>query len=95
MSIILKGIDLPDKGEVICLEIYSDGSVWDKSNWEPHPPKVSAMQIPKEHGRLIDEKEILSPVMCRPKSLRLDNNAQYNMITLIVEAPTILESEEE
>lgn len=54
MSLMIKGINLPDKGDVICLEIYSDGSVWDKSNWEPHPPKASAIQIPKDHGRLID-----------------------------------------
>ena len=93
MSIIIKGIDLPEEGKQITLAIFHDGDIVSYKYWLPKDSQ--AIQIPKGHGRLIDEKEILSPVMCRPKSLHLDNNAQYNIITLIDEVPTILEKEEE
>lgn len=79
MSLMIKGINLPDKGDVIHLEIYSDGSVWDKSNWEPHPPKASAIQIPKDHGDIIDES----------KAVVSETIDGYYEIT----APTILETE--
>ena len=93
MSLILQGIDLPKDGKTITVDIDSNGVAWvsNKGEWDKH----QAIQIPKGHGRLIDEKEILSPVMCRPKSLHLDNNAQYNMVTLIEDAFTILKEEEE
>lgn len=95
MSLMIKGINLPDKGDVICLEIYSDGSVWDKSNWEPHPPKASAIQIPKDHGRLIDgdalENIINYDLLHRDK----DNGFSTKSIwSYIEDAPTILEAEE-
>ena len=91
MSLILQGIDLPKDGKTITVDIDSNGVAWvsNKGEWDKH----QAIQIPKGHGRLIDEKEILSPVLCRPKSLRLNSSAQYNIVTLIDEAPTILEEE--
>lgn len=56
MSIILKGIDLPSKGKTVTIDIDSEGTVWmsNKGEWE----KYRAIQIPKEHGRLIDEKKV-------------------------------------
>ena len=89
MSFIIKGIDLPEKGDTICLEIYSDGSVWDKSNWEPHPPKVSAIQIPKGHGNIKDIKAIFEDL----NRYQIEYNADINEV--ITDAPTILETEEE
>ncbi len=95
MSFIVKGVDLPkDYNEPLMIEIYSDGDALVTTKEMSGYDKTEAIQIPKGHGRLIDEKEILSPVLCRPKSLRLDSNAQYNIVTLIDEASTILKAEE-
>lgn len=97
MSFIVKGINLPNKGDVICLEIYSDGSVWDKSNWEPHPPKVSAIQIPKDHGDIKDVKP-LRDKFSRTKSGYCGAwefcDKPEDMQFLIDDEPTILEAEE-
>jgi hypothetical protein len=96
MSFVVKGVDLPIETDYLRLALLRSGRdneilVFDDTT---NVLIGRAIQISNPHGRLIDEKEILSPVMCRPKSLRLDNNAQYNIITLIDEAPTILEAEE-
>lgn len=101
MSLMIKGINLPDKGDVIHLEIYSDGSVWDKSNWEPHPPKASAIQIPKDHGRLIDadalETVFKDMAKCEWNQKVSPISWAYafeDTIDEIDNAPTILEAEE-
>ena len=92
MSILIKGIDMPKEGEHQRIIIHHNGSITiDKRTYYED---AQAIQIPTPHGRLIDEEKILSPIMCKPKSLRLDDNAQYNIITLIADAPTILEAEE-
>ena len=103
MSFIVKGINLPDKGDVICLEIYSDGSVWDKSNWEPHPPKASAIQIPKGHGDIKDVSEFIKAVdHAHDNVWNRDDLLDLNMRELlrdtkkrIEKLPTILEEEGE
>ena len=52
MSLILEGIDLPKKG-TIKLEIEPDGTVWaEGKDWQSYTE--SAIQIPKDHGRLAD-----------------------------------------
>ena len=90
MSLILEGIDLPDKGDVIHLEIYSDGSVWDRSNWEPHPPKVSAIQIERPHGRLGDLDKLKKSYYGTKNEIIF----AFIMEHEIINAPTILEAEE-
>lgn len=92
MSLMIKGINLPKKGDVICLEIYSDGSVWDKSNWEPHPPKVSAIQIPKDHGRIVELKDIR---YCALSSDGKSRELEFLLATQVEALPTILEEGEE
>lgn len=93
MSLILEGIDLPDKGDVIQLEIYSDGSVWDRSNWEPHPPKVTAIQIERPHGRLGDLDRLIRDEV-EHLHYHLRNGDTAIPKGDIVHAPTILEAEE-
>lgn len=101
MSLMIKGINLPDKGDVIHLEIYSDGSVWDKSNWEPHPPKASAIQIPKGHGRLIDEGQVVFDIVGLDAYKMEIDDATFTMrkdvdiLPTIRHAPTILDKERE
>lgn len=61
MSIILKGIDLPTNGETLIVGIYGNGLV----SVEHSKPLVlaieinaEAIQIPKDHGRLIDADKL-------------------------------------
>ena len=54
MSILIKGIDMP-KDYVLRIEIEPNGTVWEEGrDWIKH--KDSAIQIPRPHGRLIDER---------------------------------------
>lgn len=97
MSILIKGMEMPISCEKcpLCYD-YLNCSIDDSLHmflYNRHP-NCPLIEIPTPHGRLIEEEKILSPIMCRPKSLRLDDNAQYNIITLIADAPTILEAEE-
>lgn len=61
MSIILKGIDLPTDGKTLIVGIYGNGLV----SMEYTKPLVlaieinaEAIQIPKDHGRLIDANKL-------------------------------------
>ena len=54
MSVILKGVDLPKEGEEITLAIFHDGDIVSYKHWLPKEAK--AIQIPKDHGRLIEER---------------------------------------
>jgi len=55
MSLILKGIDRPERGETLNIKITDNGMVWvtKKDGWDYY--SGYAIQIPKNHGRLIDE----------------------------------------
>ncbi len=54
MSLILKGIDRPERGETLNIKITDNGMVWvtKKDGWDYY--SGYAIQIPKNHGRLID-----------------------------------------
>ena len=103
MSIILKGIDMPKScgGCEFNYNLEGGSYEWwecvilhdDINQFDTRRTDCPLIEIPTPHGRLIEEEKILSPIMCRPKSLRLDDNAQYNIITLIADTPTILEEE--
>ena len=80
MSIILKGIDLPEKGKII-LEIEPNGTVWaEGKDWQSYTEE-SAIQISKNHGNIIDES----------KAVVTETIDGYYEIT----APTILDKEKE
>lgn len=83
MSIILKGIDLPDEKLMEMFE--SDNHICIGGNYYPLMIK-DVIQIPKDHGRLIDGdylQEVLESNKC-PESLVFD---------FIKSEPTILEAE--
>ena len=89
MSLILKGIDLPRNGDCHHITIYDNGNTYMTTSnvlYETERKDVEAVQIPKEHGRLIDEDEIFKRPHC----------GECNDATLeaIYNAPTILEAEE-
>lgn len=88
MSIILKGIDMPKDGEIKKFELFDDGSIYEDKGveWQGYP-QGSAIQIPKGHGRLIDETEV-------KKNSIDDGYDLYVSWTDIDNAPSILEAEE-
>lgn len=53
MSLILKGIDLPNSGQIEII-IRPHGKVFSKTRGI----SAEAIQIPKEHGRLIDVNKL-------------------------------------
>lgn len=95
MSMILKGIDIPKEGEWLEVIIkptkevivdtirYRDNALL-KTEYE------SAIQIPKSHGRLIDEREVK-----KAQYIINDQWGSYPVISLgnLHCVPTILESE--
>lgn len=95
MSIILKGIDLPEpiKENYTYIELYvrSDGVVFDDDFEEIG----KAIQIPKDHGRIIDESEIWFD---HSVARSLDDGHNWDELVAtkdgICGVPTILEAEE-
>lgn len=83
MSLILKGIDLPDEKLMEMFE--SDNHICIGGNYYPLMIK-DVIQIPKDHGRLIDGDKIVKEYYIKPTYLHL--------CTILNDAPTILESEE-
>lgn len=62
MSIILKGIDMPETNEIRMIAINSNGKVFFNTVKDGIPDKTKisqAIQIPKGHGRLIDADKYL------------------------------------
>lgn len=83
MSLMLKGIDLPKKGELLTVNIDGNGYVFaltvtNEDKVIDH--EVDVIQIPKDHGNIIDES----------KAVVTETIDGYYEIT----APTILEAEE-
>lgn len=92
MSLILKGIDLPKNAKVqIIVESPTE-------SFRKQIPKSKVIQIPKDHGRIIDEREAIRG-WCKGCAF---NDGICGKDETICEdkemckyAPTILESEEE
>ena len=84
MSLIIKGLDLPPKGELIRVDIYHDEVIAtnvDGWNGEVDIPNITAIPIPTPHGRLIDARQLEIDII-------------YAVIDrLRNDAPTILEAE--
>lgn len=91
MSLIIKGIDLPKKGTNIVLTIYGrDGTYYARTYPSGSRIKDEAIQIPEDHGRLIDASELIKSYM-RGTKTGIDDF--YDTIDIIDNAPTILEAE--
>lgn len=90
MSIILKGIDLPNSGQIELI-IRPHGKVWIETKGIG---RAEAIQIPTPHGRLIDEDALI----CRmDDSFRMAglHGADYRKVKRwLKNAQTILEAEE-
>ena len=97
MSLILKGIDLPEKGTNIVLTIYGRDGTYDA---ETYPSgvrvKAQAVQIPEGHGRLIDGDALYKFFEDALNKNPLDDWWEAGAVLDNIEiAPTILEAEED
>ena len=90
MSIILKGIDLPNCSNEDCIVVIrkDKAEVWQTGFKER---TVEAIQIPKNHGRLIDGDELVKHLRKDPL---FDLVERYGISGVIESRPTILEAEE-
>ncbi len=91
MSLILKGIDLPtDENKPLIVEIWASGTVWEEVEGDYMCMENSAIQIPKDHGIIIDGGKLI-------ERLKSDNpqTSKNKWMSIVTEcAPTILEAEE-
>lgn len=100
MRLILKGIDMPTNGETLIVGIYGDGNVsieHSKPLVLSIEPNAEAIQIPKDHGRIIDENEAING-WCEGCAFNDGTCGKDETICEDKEmckyAPTILEAEE-
>lgn len=99
MSIILEGIDLAKMGECRRIVIYDNGDVvvndevWGEDGYKHYRTSydVKAIQIPKDHGKLIDADELVKHLRKDPL---FDLVERYGISGVIESRPTILEAEE-
>lgn len=93
MSVILEGIDLPTNGETLIVGIYGNGNVsieYSKPLALAIEPNAQAIQIPKEHGKLIGGDELLRHLK---KDLLFSLVEQYGISGVIESRPSTLEAE--
>ena len=95
MSIILKGIDLPTDRKPYGIEVIyrfegADGLFSEKNYLSPN----EAIQIPKDHGRLIDADELKAKrEWMRWRENNSTHEAEFVNSKYIDNAPTILAEE--
>ena len=96
MSIILKGIDMPEEGEWLEViikptkEVIVD-TIRYRDNALLKTEYGLVIQIPTPHGRLMDKDELLSHLKKDPLFNLVE---QYGISGVIESRPTILEAEE-
>ena len=101
MSFIIKGLDMPKECRAVEIKFYIPNFNLFNGR-EMLDREISALftaehlndviQIPKGHGRLKDEKDLLESA--KPRGISKEIWEQSELYKFIVNAPTILEAEE-
>lgn len=83
MSILIKGMEMPQGNSTINVLIYADGTVY---TGHVNDSQYSAVSVPTPHGRLIDADEIEMPC--------LETTADQKWMEIAIKStPTIIEAE--
>ena len=107
MSLILKGIDLPEtKDDRYIIQVYKSGDVYiGKETWddtkkgrdkivETYLGEYHAIQIPKGHGRLIDGDAMQRKAFDDNFKYKISERDLYVVNVYIEHAPVILEAKD-
>ena len=87
MSVLIKGIELPEKVQV--LELHHDGKVFTRKGYLVG----EAVELPDNHGRLVDADALIIDFMdCGLEGVQTDDWAEIQQT--VMDAPTIVESED-
>lgn len=84
-DILIKGLDMPTKGNPLTVLIYPDGT----ATWKDH--EYQAVPVPP-HGRLIDANELVKP---KNQHIDVHSDEWYVEVRTIDSAPTIIPASEE
>ena len=88
MSILIKGMEMPQGNSTINVLIYADGTVY---TGHVNDSRYSAVSVPTPHGRLIDADVLIEAMM-----QIIGEQASYKAWALLDTArkqPTIIEAE--
>ena len=89
MSILIKGMEMPQGNSIIHVLIYADGTVY---TGHVNDSRYSAVSVPTPHGRLIDADALMTEVMDRDLD-HLQRDDWKEVIQIMEDAPTIIEAE--
>lgn len=96
MSILIKNIEMPKDGEMLCINIYPDGKVC--INLDLDCKQIAtAVPVPK-HGRLIDADALFAKIPSGDieHDERISRTgAIADVCTWVLSAPTVIEAEGE
>ena len=95
MSILIKGMEMPQGNSTINVLIYADGTIY---TGHVNDSRYSAVSVPAPHGRLIDADALIKEL--KECMYVANNNWKYEMVTgysnaieSVEEACTIIEAE--
>ena len=100
MSFVVKGLDIPNKGETLKIEILPDGSILKNVHCNTwiflKEEQSTAVQLSNNHGRLTDIDAIYRAVSkCAENETDERKMEVYaQLMGLLLQAPTILEEED-
>lgn len=100
MSLLLKGVDLPGKGETLILKIKDSRIYREYPRYKFQPTRIKdaeAIQIPEDHGRIIDAKilkdTIKDSIPTYTAGVKIPTYGDLDLMDKIDMMPTILEAE--
>lgn len=92
MGILIKGMEMPENGERLCIDIHPDGKV--SYNLDLKCRQIATAVYVPPHGRLIDADALIINLMDRGiESLQTEDF--YEIQQAVADAPTIIEAEGE
>ncbi len=94
MSVLIKGMEMPKDGELLCVNIYPDGKVC--INLDLECKRIATAVPVPPHGRLIDADAVLSQYNGSIRTAQCDYaEGLRDAAEDIKTAPTIIEQEVE
>ena len=93
MGVYIKGMEMPEEGQIVLVEIDENGDVF--AAYDGGRTKLTqykAVSVPS-HGRLIDADKAILKIREDMKSPSTLGNSQY-FVNELREMPTIVEAEE-